>query len=78
MTNAVLSYSGFIVAGIALAVALTMIVLWAFGYGIVRRTQAACFHHHHRTAESWIESTLIETGMRKMFWCTGCDRHWYT
>jgi hypothetical protein len=44
-----------------------------------------CFHHALPTvdgngdriaAQSYIKSRLIDTGMRKMFWCNDCGRTW--
>lgn len=35
-----------------------------------------CFHHDPYTGTSWLESRLIDVGMRKMFWCTACDKTW--
>lgn len=47
-----------------------------------RRAQKSCLHHSpaygDRPAESFVQSALIDTGMRKMFWCTVCWRHWFT
>ena len=45
-------------------------------WGTARRDRAACFHHDHRTGESWIESRLIEVGRNKIFWCTKCGKTW--
>jgi hypothetical protein len=33
-------------------------------------------HHNANSRESWIESHLIDTGMRKMFRCTRCQKVW--
>lgn len=43
-----------------------------------RRAQRECFHHDPRAGESFLRSQLIETGKAKMFWCTVCNRHWFT
>lgn len=50
--------------------------------------QRDCWHHalpRRATAgdlggpaKSYIESQLIETGMRKMFWCGECGKTWFT
>jgi hypothetical protein len=40
------------------------------------RKRRACFHHNHRTGESWIKSMLIDMGSRKLFWCDECGRTW--
>lgn len=37
-----------------------------------------CFHHDRLSGESWINSALIDMGMRKMFWYDKCGRTWYT
>lgn len=37
-----------------------------------------CFHHDHRTGRTWIKDQLIDTGMRKMHWCTECGKTWIT
>lgn len=42
------------------------------------RKRRECFHHAPSTGFSWIESRLIDTGMRKMFWCTQCGQTWFT
>ena len=48
------------------------------------RDRRQCFHHDRggnpantRPAVSWIAEQLIETGMRKMFWCTHCGKTWF-
>ena len=56
-----------------------------------RKKRKECFHHSLPTREyisgtggefvsmppeSWIQSQLIDTGKRKMFWCTQCGRTW--
>lgn len=43
-----------------------------------RRRQRGCFHHNPRTGETFIDSALIDTGMRKMWWCKACDQCWFT
>lgn len=40
------------------------------------RASRNCFHHDHRTGESWIVSTLTHAGMGKTFWCRKCGRAW--
>lgn len=40
------------------------------------RRKADCFHHNHRTGESWIANRLIDLGRRKMFWCIKCNKTW--
>lgn len=44
-----------------------------------------CFHHdiggnpaNTRPAVSWIDQVLIDMGRRKMFWCTHCQKTWFT
>jgi hypothetical protein len=41
-----------------------------------RQARKNCFHHDHRTGESWIASRLIDVGARKMFWCIKCNQTW--
>lgn len=36
-----------------------------------------CFHHDHKTGQSWIKSQLINIGTGKMFWCAVCGRTWF-
>jgi hypothetical protein len=50
-----------------------------------RRKRKDCFHHdiggnpaNTRPATSWINQQLIDTGRRKMFWCTKCGQTWFT
>lgn len=40
------------------------------------RARKACFHHDRRTGTTWITSQLIDTGMRKLLWCTRCGKDW--
>jgi hypothetical protein len=40
------------------------------------RQRRACFHHDHRTGESWIKSHLVDLGRRKLFRCTSCAKVW--
>ena len=48
------------------------------------RLRRQCFHHdrgspaNNKPATSWLRSQLVDTGMRKMFWCTRCGRTWFT
>ena len=49
------------------------------------RERRQCFHHDRGgnpanswSAISWIAERLIDTGMRKMFWCTHCQKTWFT
>lgn len=42
-----------------------------------RRAQRHCFHHDHRTGESWIKSALVDLGRNKHFWCTKCEKGWF-
>lgn len=39
------------------------------------RARKDCFHHDHRTGESWIKSQIIDPG--KMFWCNQCQQTWF-
>jgi hypothetical protein len=52
-----------------------------------RRKRKYCFHHdkggnpsNSQPAVSWIKEAKIDTGMRKMFWCSerlgGCGKTW--
>jgi len=43
-----------------------------------RRAQRECFHHDRVKGTLWIHSRIIESGMRKMFWCDSCSQVWYT
>ena len=36
-----------------------------------------CFHHDPVAKVSFIRSQLIDSGMRKMFWCTRCQQTWF-
>lgn len=40
-----------------------------------RSKRRNCFHHDHRTGESWILSQILDPG--KMFWCKECDQRWF-
>jgi hypothetical protein len=47
------------------------------------RKRRNCLHHepggnpaNTRRAWSWIEQQLIDTGRRKMLWCTHCEKTW--
>jgi len=42
------------------------------------RDRRDCFHHDHRSGQSWITGQLIDTGMRKLWRCTRCERIWIT
>lgn len=42
------------------------------------RPHRECWHHEHYTNESWIESQLIDVGMRKRFECRKCHKVWIT
>jgi len=33
-----------------------------------------CFHHNHKTGESWIETEIID--WRKLYTCRDCGRRW--
>lgn len=35
-----------------------------------------CFHHDRHTGTSWIQSQLIDLGMRKLYHCTECGKVW--
>jgi hypothetical protein len=35
-----------------------------------------CFHHDHRSGESWIKEQLVDVGRRKMWWCDRCGKTW--
>lgn len=48
-----------------------------------RQKQRRCLHHeiggnpaNTTPAFSYIEQKLIDTGMRKMLWCTECEKTW--
>jgi hypothetical protein len=41
------------------------------------RRRRNCFHHSFASGTSYIKSQLIDTGMRKMFWCTKCQKTWF-
>jgi hypothetical protein len=48
-----------------------------------RQKQKRCLHHeiggnpaNSKPAFSWIEQRLIDAGLRKMLWCTECERTW--
>jgi hypothetical protein len=43
-----------------------------------RRKRKNCFHHSLSTGESWIVGQLVDLGRRKMWWCTECDRRWFS
>jgi hypothetical protein len=45
---------------------------------VVWQTRRNCFHHDRRTGTSWVDERLIETGMRKMFYCRTCRKIWFT
>lgn len=42
-----------------------------------RQARRACFHHNHRTGESWVTGELIDLGRRKLFSCNHCDQMWF-
>lgn len=50
---------------------------WFLGTPFRRRIQRNCMHHDWHEGESWISSQLIDTGMRKMFWCIHCQKTWF-
>ena len=45
-----------------------------------RNKQKKCFHHEPtipgEKTYSYLRAELIDTGRRKMFWCTNCDKIW--
>ena len=70
-----------------LCMALVGLLLCGCVWHFRARRHLACFHHNamggwvtnqDQGATSWIEATLIETGMRKMFLCTRCGKVWFT
>ena len=50
------------------------------GWWSRRAQRRRCFHHDWRTGRTFMSSQLIDTGMRKMFWCDrikgGCEKVW--
>ncbi len=47
---------------------------WLLGWIADRHTQRYCFHHDHRTGESWIRGRIIDH--RKLWDCTKCAKTW--
>ena len=47
------------------------------GWWARRKRRRDCWHHEYLTGFSWIKWKLIDTGMRKMFWCTRCQQTWF-
>lgn len=41
------------------------------------RKRYRCLHHDPGTGTSWIMGMLIDMGMRKMLWCTRCQKTWF-
>lgn len=53
-----------------------MVIRFLLGRRRARRRQRECFHHSLLDGESWVRGQLVDIGRRKIYWCTGCDRHW--
>lgn len=43
---------------------------------LVQNKQRNCFHHEPRSRETYIASTLVDLGRKKLWWCTECKQRW--
>lgn len=62
-----------IIVWVAAAAGIACFILGWYCYALLKRRALVCWHHNVRTGESWVKSQLIDTGMRKIWWCDRCD-----